>query len=171
MQHYDSSARLKRARNVPSQIFTISDWILFFYGVSLNHPTNQLYRYILFALTDTERQLQSQLRPLLRQKKIEPRSSPSHRKTFRQANYVVPYCGVTYSPCVNANARQTIPRIGKRAPDDELSPWRLGELALAVDVGTIAHVEAPQLSVNDGNKGADDETLYGSGATGYRPIL
>ncbi|KAI4525075.1 hypothetical protein K525DRAFT_192435 [Schizophyllum commune Loenen D] len=138
-------------------------------------PPNEPFRYVFVPLTDVGCKLQSKLQ--LRSQTDEDWNwgiSPVNGKALSKRSKAYPIVE-THSHPVSMSwfARDMIHRIGERAPVVELLPWKqcLESLLAQWGVGTPAHVEAPQWFVDDDDKGADDETLYGSEATGYWPIL
>ncbi|KAL1733659.1 hypothetical protein EV714DRAFT_204208 [Schizophyllum commune] len=138
-------------------------------------PPNKLYRYVFVSLTDVGRELQNKLQ--FQSQTDEDWNwgvNPVTGKALPKRSKSYPVVEAHSHPVsMSWFARDMIHRIGKRAPDVELSPWRqcLESLLTHWGVGTSAHVEAPQWFVDDDDKGADDKTLYGSEATGYWPIL
>ncbi|KAL1759761.1 hypothetical protein FB107DRAFT_204448 [Schizophyllum commune] len=135
-------------------------------------PPKHPYRYILFALTDTGRQLQSRLR--LSSQTEEDWNRGVHpvtgkRLDRRTKSYpVVETHTHPVSVCFNANA--LLHFMGRKAAaTEELRPWKLC-LARFCDqwgIGRTTSIAPPQWFIEEEEKHMDDQSLCSSEASGY----
>ncbi|KAL1692756.1 hypothetical protein GGG16DRAFT_111865 [Schizophyllum commune] len=137
------------------------------------HPPDRPYRYIVFALTDTGRRLQSQLR--LSSQTEEDWNRGVHpvtgkRLDRRTRSYpVLETHSHPASVCFNTNS--VLEYMGRTATD-ELRPWTqcLARFCDRWGIGSTTSIVPPQWFIDEDEKHMDDQSLCGSEASGYLPI-
>ncbi|KAL1733658.1 hypothetical protein EV714DRAFT_281717 [Schizophyllum commune] len=137
-------------------------------------PPDHLYRYILFPLTGTGRQLQSRLR--LPSQTAEDYNWGVHPITGklldeRAKSYpIVETPSHPVSVCTHTN--NFFRYVNHRADADALRPWKqcVARFLPQWGIGDSSVIEPPRWFLDDDEKHWDDESLCSSEATGYLPI-